>query len=235
MKHTTQEPKSMQLAVELEYRREYEAAHELRTMQARIADLEAQLYAISTVEVGQSIQPPVQPDTAAQQEPVAWMYEWNGRTHITTADQRPIEHAHPHFNKSNPLYAAPQQPVQQEPVAILDIRRSKRTGELESWGFAEKPNDAKSGTYAVYTAPQPTENLRCKSTQKRLATLWGYVKQEPARQPLPADTYTALAHRIATKYAHRSDPAFCGYAFLPHTLEQFVRAIEQAHNITGGQ
>ena len=82
---------------------------------------------------------------------------------------------------------------------------------------------------------QPTENLRCKSTQKRLAMLWGYVKQEPARQPLPADTYTALAHRIATKYAHRSDPAFCGYAFLPHTLEQFVRAIEQAHNITGGQ
>ena len=87
----------------------------------------------------------------------------------------------------------------------------------------------------LYTTPQPTENLHCKSTQKRLATLWGYVKQEPARQPLPADTYTALAHRIATKYAHRSDPAFCGYAFLPHTLEQFVRAIEQAHNITGGQ
>lgn len=87
----------------------------------------------------------------------------------------------------------------------------------------------------LYTAPQPTENLRCKSTQKRLAMLWGYVKQEPARQPLPADTYTALAHRIATKYAHRSDPAFCGYAFLPNTLEQFVRAIEQAHGITGGQ
>ena len=155
---------------------------QIQQLQARIADLEAQLYAISTVEVGQSIPPPVQPDTAAQQEPVAWMYEWNGRTHITTADQRPIEHAHSHFNKSNPLY----------------------------------------------TTPQPTENLNCKSTQKRLATLWGYVKQEPARKPLPADTYTALAHRIATKYAHRSDPAFCGYAFLPNTLEQFVRAIEEA-------
>lgn len=51
----------------------------------------------------------MQADTAqAQQEPVAWMYEWNGRTHITTADQRPIEHAHPHFKKSKPLYAAPQ-------------------------------------------------------------------------------------------------------------------------------
>lgn len=32
----------------------------------------------------------------------------------------------------------------------------------------------------LYTAPQPTENLHCKSTQKRLATLWGYVKQEQA-------------------------------------------------------
>ena len=50
----------------------------------------------------------------------------------------------------------------------------------------------------LYTAPQPTENLRCKSTQKRLATLWGYVKKEPdhfrdavqmvpARQPLTED------------------------------------------------
>ena len=65
MNHTTKEPKSLQLAVELDYRREYEAAHELRTMQALIAKLEAQLYAISTVEVGQSIQPPVQADTEA--------------------------------------------------------------------------------------------------------------------------------------------------------------------------
>ena len=180
MNHTTQEPKSMQLAVELEYRREYEAAHELRTMQARIADLEAQLYAISTVEVGQSIQPPVQPDTAAQQEPVAWMYEWNGRTHITTADQRPIEHAHPHFNKSNPLY----------------------------------------------TAPQPTENLNCKSTQKRLATLWGYVKKKPARKPLTNEQIVAIADK--SRAAQAGD---AGY-ILPIS---FAQAIEEAHGITGAQ
>lgn len=41
MNYATREPKSLQLAVELDYRREYEAAHELRTMQARIAELEA--------------------------------------------------------------------------------------------------------------------------------------------------------------------------------------------------
>ena len=87
----------------------------------------------------------------------------------------------------------------------------------------------------LYTAPQPTENLRCKSTQKRLATLWGYVEQEPARQPLPADTYTALAHRIATRFTYSTDRSFCEYYFAIHTLEQFVRAIEQAHGITGGQ
>ena len=63
MNHTAQEPKSLQLAVELDYRREYEAAHELRTMQALIAKLETQLCAISTGDVEQSIQPPVQTDT----------------------------------------------------------------------------------------------------------------------------------------------------------------------------
>ena len=166
MNHTTKEPKSLQLAVELDYRREYEAAHELRTMQARILDLEAQLCATGAggveplrktdtaaqaLEQGEQVAPytcdvprimreagmtfhlglphkaVVEQMTrvvdlvyaeasikaavafaAPQQEPVAWMYEWNGRTHITTADQRPIEHAHPHFNKSKPLYTAPQ-------------------------------------------------------------------------------------------------------------------------------
>lgn len=53
----------------------------------------------------------VLPKSPAPQEPVAWMYEWSGRTHITTVDQRPIEHAHPHFNQSKPLYTAPQPPA----------------------------------------------------------------------------------------------------------------------------
>ena len=45
---------------------------QIQQLQARIADLEAPLYAIGASGVGQSIQPLVQPDTAAQQEPVAW-------------------------------------------------------------------------------------------------------------------------------------------------------------------
>ena len=50
----------------------------------------------------------------------------------------------------------------------------------------------------------------------------------PAEVPLTTEEYTALAHRIASKYAHRSDPRHIAYTFLPSTLEQFVRAIEQA-------
>jgi hypothetical protein len=42
-----------------------------------------------------------------EQEPVAWMYEWDGRINFTTTDQRFVEAAHPHFVKSTPLYTAP--------------------------------------------------------------------------------------------------------------------------------
>ena len=42
-----------------------------------------------------------------EQEPVAWMYEWNDQKHLTFTDQSFVEKAHPHFNKSTPLYTAP--------------------------------------------------------------------------------------------------------------------------------
>jgi hypothetical protein len=42
-----------------------------------------------------------------EHEPVAWMYEWDSRKHLTFTDQRFVEQAHPHFNKSTPLYTAP--------------------------------------------------------------------------------------------------------------------------------
>ena len=38
----------------------------------------------------------------------------------------------------------------------------------------------------------------------------------------------AFAHRRATKYAHRTAPLYCSYAFVPHTLMDFVRDIEAA-------
>ena len=49
-----------------------------------------------------------------------------------------------------------------------------------------------------------------------------------AAQPLTVEAYTAIAHRTASKYAHRSDPAHVVYTFFPHTLDDFVRKIESA-------
>ena len=70
---------------------------------------------------------------------------------------------------------------------------------------------------ALYTHPQ---NLNCKSTQARLATLWGYERPQPPRQPLTEMEIVELRQ------------------LTPGTLDvQFVlfaRAIERAHGITGG-
>ena len=120
-------------------------------LKAECAELEAMLDAVGAGGVGQSIQPPVQADTAApaqppaaHQEPVAW------RVH-------PFDYG----VGSKGVYAL---------TMLLD--------QVEMWkrkGWRVEP---------LYTAPQPTENLNCKSNQKRLATLWGYVKQDLARQPL---------------------------------------------------
>jgi uncharacterized caspase-like protein len=56
----------------------------------------------------------------------------------------------------------------------------------------------------------------------------------PSTSPIPQEKATALAHRIATTYTHRSAPGYSSYAFVPHTLMDFVRAIERNHNIKGG-
>ena len=87
-------------------------------------------------------------------------------------------------------------------------------------------------------APQPTENLRCKSTQKRLATLWGYVKKEPdhfrdatqmvpTRQPLTEEQIKA-----AVRHLYGSD-AIAAMAVTGDI--ETARAVEFAHGITGGQ
>lgn len=46
-----------------------------------------------------------------------------------------------------------------------------------------------------------------------------YITQEQAE---------AFAHRRATKYVHRTAPGYASYAFVPHTLMDFVRDIEAA-------
>lgn len=73
----------------------------------------------------------------------------------------------------------------------------------EVWSQDMPRNGKVLETQALYTSPPP-----------------------PAEVPLTTEEYTAMAHRIASKYAHRSDPQHIAYTFLPNTLEQFVRAIE---------
>ena len=53
----------------------------------------------------------------------------------------------------------------------------------------------------------------------------------PSTSPISQADAEALAHRIATTYTHRSAPGYSCYAFMPHTLMDFVRAIEAAHGI----
>lgn len=58
-----------------------------------------------------------------------------------------------------------------------------------------------------------------------------YTHPQPKREPLSVEAYTALAHRTASKYRHNGNPLHIEYTFLPHTLGDFVRAIEAAHGI----
>ena len=91
---------------------------------------------------------------------------------------------------------------EQEPIGTLNISRFK--GHLVNHDF-EYFGELSDGTYSLYTSPPKCE--------------WVGLTDEE---------YTDLAHRIASKYAHRTDPTFVAYTFLPHTLEQFVRSIEDA-------
>lgn len=177
----------------------------LRLQHTRIAELEAQLYAVGAGGVGQSIKPQVQADTAqAQQEPVAWLVcstNPDGSLKVEHAATWK-EAAHEHIND-----------------AIVEYEVS----EAGSW--IVQP---------AYTAPRPTENLRCKSTQKRLATLWGYVKKEPdhfrdaaqmvpARQPLTDSQVKELAKK------HPAED-LCRWSY-----GMGIKDAEAAHGITGGQ
>ncbi|MGL4297367.1 MAG: hypothetical protein ACRCTG_16785 [Aestuariivirga sp.] len=76
-----------------------------------------------------------------------------------------------------------EQSVEQEPIAWMF--QHDETGRIQyvdsqqiEWGF-EKGNPRWQKIAPVYTHPQ---NLNCKSNQARLATLWGYVKEQPQQE-----------------------------------------------------
>ena len=100
----------------------WKAAFHLRELQALILDLEAQLCAIGAGGVGASIQPQAQPP-APQQEPVAWKWRYkDGELSSVAFDtwEQCESNSDGVDGEAVPLYAAPQQPVQQEPVAWIE-------------------------------------------------------------------------------------------------------------------
>ena len=57
--------------------------------------------------------------------------------------------------------------------------------------------------------------------------------QAMERKPMTQEKAEELAHRRATTYTHRSAPGYSSYAFVPHTLMDFVRDLEAHHGIKG--
>lgn len=53
----------------------------------------------------------------------------------------------------------------------------------------------------------------------------GLAEEAKAMDELTDERILELAHRIATKYTHRSDPTYCSYGFVKHTMIDFARAI----------
>ena len=229
-------------------------------LKAECAELEAMLDAVGAGGVGQSIKPPVQPDTAQIPDvrirtsaPDGWKLvpvqptddmfiegmEADCRGRPSIDDDKHVRSIWRAMLSSAP--DAPQPPAaQQAPVAgarckIIDNckscqhsagRQSCMLANRAFEGRERPPTPPDWCPLPLYTTPQPTENLRCKSTQKRLAMLWGYVKQDLARQPLTDEQIVAVADK--SRAAEAGD---AGY-ILPIS---FARAIEEACGITGGQ
>lgn len=100
--------------------------------------------------------------------------------------------------------ALEQPPVEQEPAI-----------------YPEEAFDMGLEAIPYYTHPQ---NLRCKSTQARLATLWGYERPQPKREPLTDAQIND--RRLALAYDSEDLPD-------PWDFKQGVRAAERAHGIGG--
>ena len=205
-------------------------------LQARIADLEAQLYAIGARRLGQSIRPTAQADTEAPLRCDVCGVECANPWHFSTETKR---HKHAcdacwdRMKIPGQVVELDHTPApQQEPVAWRLHPFDYGVGSKGVYVLTMRPEQVEMWTRKgwkvepLYTAPDHTENLNCNSNQKRLATLWGYVKQDLAHQPLTDEQIIEIANKTQT-----AEPGTNGY-ILPIS---FARAIEQAHNITGDQ
>ena len=122
------------------------------------------------------------------------------------------------------LRAALEQPqVEQEPVAYGLFR--KDSSEID-WDadhvFSNEPWGVMYDDEEVRPLYVHQQNLNCKSNQARLATLWGYVKEQPKREPLSDEQIDEMWREATLKPALTSE-----------FVHAFARAIERAHGIGG--
>ena len=114
------------------------------------------------------------------------------------------------------VYCTKHPQVKQEPVAWQydfeidgEVTHDWLTTDYDE---AHNPKAVHYNIRPLYAHPQ---NLNCKSTQARLATLWGYVKPQPKREPLTDKVIQELA----------DEGVFHANIF------EIVRRIEEEHGI----
>lgn len=78
----------------------------------------------------------------------------------------------------------------------------------------------------VSSGPADFPILQWISAELSLSTKTGDLLYLHPVRPMSQAEAEALAHRRASKYAHRSEPEYIAYTFLPHTLMDFVRDVE---------
>lgn len=108
------------------------------------------------------------------------------------------------------LRARSVEPAGEYPALPVPVFESwAQGGLLREAGFTADQMRAYVDADRAMRAAQPDLNLNCKSTQKRLATLWGFVPAQPAPQPLPASQGDALdAARLDWLLLHISGAEF---------------------------
>ena len=150
-------------------------------------------------------QPPVVEQTQGEQEPVAWQ-----SIEAMAVQRYKVVPAHDSMFYRHAVVAG-------DGTQQLYIGR-----ETECENIARKFAGAfLDGAYValLYTHPQ---NLNCKSTQARLATLWGYEKPQPPRQPLTDEQIGEIEGWFSNEFGLEAK----------HSID-FARSIERAHDITG--
>lgn len=165
--------------------------------------------------------------------PVAYAtHDTEGSPSMLFFDRREAEGYCDDGEEPTPLYARTQPQVEQEPTPNGATHRQPKQGAFYKrvdgkwyvWSRMEN-----GGPHRWYISPGTIEgcleplcthpqNLNCKSNQARLATLWGYEKPQPKRDPLTDAEILKLGWAV-TPYANQME------------MLSVARAVERAHEI----